>query len=340
MKVHVQSVWRAAASRCATGCLAFALHAALLGPTQPAVAALFTPPDWVTTDNGVELKRQSDENSKLTDKQAKKVFDSGLDFASRGADEESQTRNDDALKKAEDRFSLLIDELAPNFYGAYTNRANVRVARGNYADAVADYDAALRLAPLSDDVWVTLLNRGSTLGALGRNDEALADMQRSVTLSKSDRLALLGRAGAYHALGNWEGAQADFGAVIEKNPTDVQPFWLRHSLDLFESGRRAEGLGIARRLVAKFDIEPESNLAVDSLLWADGSANDREEALRRWKLAPVETRSRMVKIDPAERAWPPTATKAADEFRAAAAASTAAATEQPAPAADAAAASS
>lgn len=61
-----------------------------------------------------------------------------------------------------------------------TNRANVRIARGDYAGAVADYEKALQLAPLATDAWVTYLNRGSTLLAMGRSAEALSDLSLSV----------------------------------------------------------------------------------------------------------------------------------------------------------------
>ena len=100
-----------------------ALHAALaLGPvvTNPAAGlatGLMEPPAWVMTDNGANLQKLSDQNSKLPDKAAQRVFDAGLEFASRGADEETQQLNKDALARAENRFTLLIDELAPNYYG-------------------------------------------------------------------------------------------------------------------------------------------------------------------------------------------------------------------------------
>jgi len=282
------------------------------------------PPAWVMTDNGANLQKLSDQNSKLPDKAAQRVFDAGLEFASRGADEETQQLNKDALARAEIRFTLLIDELAPNYYGGYTNRANVRVAVGNYAGAVADYEAALRLAPLSKDVWITRLNLGNTQLAMGQADEALVNLQRSYELSRAPGAradqgktdyTLLGRASAYHALGRYGEAAADYAAVVAKAPTDIQPFWLRYSLELFEVGQRQEALGVVRRLAGKFDIEPESNLAACSLLWQGGSELDRDEALRRWNLAPVVTRRSMVAIDTADKRWPPAAIKAAAAFR-------------------------
>jgi len=300
--------------------------------TPPIIAAdradagLLAPltPQWVVTENGVALQRLTDENSKMPSKDAKRVYDAGVEYANRGADEETQVQNDVTLKRAEDRFTLLIDELAPNYYGGYTNRANVRVARGNYAGAVADYEAALKLAPLAKDTWVTYLNLGRTLIALDQAPAAMPYLQRSVELSNANggsgdpRLALLGRASAYHQLEQWSLAADDYGAALAKRPSDVQPFWLRfYSLDLYETpARRAEALGIVRRVAAKFDIEPETQLAACSLPWAGGSEIEKDEALRRWSLAPVETRRSMVAMDLKEKSWPPAARLAAMQFRA------------------------
>ena len=269
-----------------------ALHAALaLGPvvTNPAAGlatGLMEPPAWVMTDNGANLQKLSDQNSKLPDKAAQRVFDAGLEFASRGADEETQQLNKDALARAENRFTLLIDELAPNYYGGYTNRANVRVAVGkcgaatalepapcarssplltcpsaerarparrSYAGAVADYEAALRLAPLSKDVWITRLNLGNTQLAMGQADEALVNLQRSYELSRAPGAradqgktdyTLLGRASAYHALGRYGEAAADYAAVVAKAPTDIQPFWLHYSLEVCACAARGRGASL------------------------------------------------------------------------------------------------
>ena len=280
---------------------------------------LLSPPQWVMTDNGAELQRMTDANSKLQDKAARRVYDSGLELADKGADRETQFVDDSLLRKAEERFALLIDELAPNYYGAYANRANVRVARGNYVGAVADYEAALRLAPLAKDAWITYLNLGATLIAADRAPEALDNMERAVRMSKDDRLALLGRGNAYHALGKWDAAAADHGAALEKNPSDIQPFWIRYALELYEAReRRPEALGIIRRVVAKYDLEPEGQLAACSMLWDGGNELEQQEALRRWNYAPLATRRSMATIDVRSKQWPPTALLAANNFRAAA----------------------
>ena len=75
------------------------LHASMLLADTPAAPL-----------SEAELVRMSEANSKLTDKSAQKLFNSGVELASRGADPETQTRDDEALRKAEERFTLLVEE--------------------------------------------------------------------------------------------------------------------------------------------------------------------------------------------------------------------------------------
>jgi len=261
------------------------------------------------------LKKQSEANTKVPDKQVKRVMDAGLELASRGADPETQQLDKTVLRKAEERFTIVIEELAPSFTGGYTARANVRVALGDYAAAVDDYTAALKLAPVGPDAWMTKLNRGSTLMQLGKSAEALTDLERAVEMSKRDYLTLLGRGSALHTTGNYAGAAVDYAAVLDKNPTDIQPFWLRLALEYFQLGRKVEAVGLARRVANKFDLEPEAAIAVSSMLWADGIEADQTEALRRWKVLPEPVRAKALVFDLAAREWPPAAVDAAAAFR-------------------------
>ena len=201
------------------------------------------------------------------DRQAQKVLDSGIALAAEGADPETQTVSTATLRKAEERFTLLVEELAPECIDGYTNRANVRIALKDYSGALSDYDAALGLDLSDAQRWVTLLNRGSTLTAVGRNEEALKDLDRSVALSKRDQYALLGRANTLHAMGRWAEATVDHAAAVANSANDVQPFWLRYALELYDLGERADAIGFCRRVKAKFDLEPEVTAALAAMLW-------------------------------------------------------------------------
>ena len=131
----------------------------------------------------VALKKMSDANSKLSDKAVKRVLDAGIELAARGVEVETQQVDQTNLRRAEERFTLIIEELAPNYVGGYTNRANVRVTLKDYEGAVRDYTDALRVAPLGKDAWLTKVNRGATLLALGRTDAALVDLEQVATVA-------------------------------------------------------------------------------------------------------------------------------------------------------------
>uniref|UniRef100_A0A7S4ETF5 Tetratricopeptide repeat protein n=1 Tax=Chrysotila carterae TaxID=13221 RepID=A0A7S4ETF5_CHRCT len=294
------------------------LHNAALAASAPLLAGSLSVADTSVASTEAELVRMSQQNSKLEDRQAIKLFESGMDLAAKGADPETQERNDDALKKAEERFTLLVEEFAPNYADGYANRANVRVARGDLEGAVRDYDTALQLVPRGNSVWVNLLNRGATRSALGDTELALSDLQEAVRLSQGDKLALLGRGSVLHKLGRYAEAASDYGAVVNKRPLDVQPFWLRYAIDLFEADRRLEALGIVRRVANKFDLEPECTLAASSMLWSGGTDTERSEAMLRWKQLPAQMRTRSLAfVDEktfSAREWPPKAVAAAEEF--------------------------
>ena len=243
-----------------------------------------------------------------------------------------------------------------------------------------DYTAALRVAPLGRDAWMTKANRGATLLALGRPDDALKDLQQvdanappqdccepagaptpphhhglvadplqAVGMSKSDYIALLGRGAVLHTMGRqrhrptsatpatraargpqqppplhrhapharrrYAEAAADYGAVLDKQPMDIQPFWVRYALDLWQVGRQSEALGILRRVANKYELEPECAIAASSLLYSDGLPGDQEEALRRWRVLPEVVREQAFAFDLTKREWPPRAKEAANVFR-------------------------
>lgn len=253
----------------------------------------------IPSDEKVALRKVSVANSQLKDKGALKILKSGQDYAERGADPETQMLDPAVLRQAEGRFTLLIDELAPTFAGGYANRANVRVALKDYTGAAADYEAALRLSPLADDAWVNWLNRGSVLLAAGEAERALPDLQRAVELSKAakaqganqaEKLTLLARGGAQHELGRYQLAAGDYGAVVVMDPNKVEPFWLRYGLELYQLGQPQEGLGYIRRVAAKFDIEPESQLALYTATASAGGERGATEALRLWTVAPASVK--------------------------------------------------
>ena len=77
--------------------------------------------------------------------------------------------------------------LAPDFVPAYQNRGNAWYARGNFGQAIADYDTAIRLDPNSPSAYV---NRAAVRRDLGYVEGALQDYQKAIALdaNQGDRL--------------------------------------------------------------------------------------------------------------------------------------------------------
>ena len=128
---------RAAALAVAAACFA----------TTPSLPALAVD----ATLNEAELRAMSQRNVKLPpgNGAAERAFSSGVELAAKAQDADTQTRDVAMLRRAEEKLSLLVDDLAPEYVGGYTNRANVRVALGDLDAAVADYNRAYELAPLA-----------------------------------------------------------------------------------------------------------------------------------------------------------------------------------------------
>ena len=139
-------------------------------------------------------------------------------------------------------------------------------------------------------------------------------MQAAVRLGKSDKIALLGRGSVYHAMRNWEAAAADYGAVCSKRGMDVQPFWLRYSLELFQLGRQKCARHRAPRRHANSISSPRCSLAVARLQLAGGTDQDRTLALQQWRGVPASVKQRAVEFDRKGREWPPAALDAAAAF--------------------------
>src|SRR5699024_3796939 len=110
--------------------------------------------------------------------------------------------------------------------------------------ALKDCDHAARVAPESAGVWYT---RGVALARLGRRDEGLASNYRAIPLDRDDPLAWLARGNcrvdpgvhrqaladpdnaralfnrgvAWHALGEYRSALADYGEAIRLAPHEA-----------------------------------------------------------------------------------------------------------------------
>lgn len=89
-----------------------------------------------------------------------------------------------ALDKTDDALAWLAKTIAlsPNFADAHLNRGAILIARQELHGAIAEFDRAIAIAPSS----AAFANRGSAFQKLGQLDEAHDSYQRAVELAPSD----------------------------------------------------------------------------------------------------------------------------------------------------------
>jgi tetratricopeptide (TPR) repeat protein len=117
------------------------------------------------------------------------------------------------LAGAEEDFTAVIG-LDPTTADAWTGRGVLREVQGRYAEALADYEEALQLAPTAP-AW---RNKADAQLSLGEFTEAEAGYTRAIELDPDYVEAYLGRARARTASNRYPEAIADLDHVLEANP--------------------------------------------------------------------------------------------------------------------------
>lgn len=120
------------------------------------------------------------------------------------------------------------------------------------------------------------------------------------------RMLAPSRAQAYERLGDWASAAADYQAALSLRPNDVQPFWIRLALVLFQQGREVDAVTIARRVRSKFPGEAEVAVALCCMLV---EARQFAEASKLWFDQPLIQRQRYSDPEFLSKGvrWPPRA---------------------------------
>ncbi|CBJ30660.1 TPR domain-containing protein [Ectocarpus siliculosus] len=184
--------------------------------------------------------------------------------------------------KAKKLYNQVV-KYAPGYVYGWSNRANVLIAEGDLKAAVSDYDRALQLAEgiYMPDKWIIYLNRGTTLMALGDDDRAMSDLNQAAKLNTSkDLYTLANRAQAFERRGDWAKALADYEGAINVQPGNVQPWWIRYSLVLFQEGRDFDSLAFLKRVQAKFEGVGEVQAAMTAIEFGRGDMKAAEGAWR------------------------------------------------------------
>ena len=103
----------------------------------------------------------------------------------------------------------------PQYARAYSNRGIAKDKMGDYKDAIADYDQAIEIRP---QYAAAYSNRGVTKNKMGGYRDAIADYDRAIEISPQYAAAYNNRGVSKRKMGDYKGAIADYDRAIEIEP--------------------------------------------------------------------------------------------------------------------------
>src|SRR5207249_6439880 len=103
----------------------------------------------------------------------------------------------------------------PNSDSAYYNRGFLLNRRGEFSDALRDFDQAVRCSPARAD---RLVARALCYLALGDFDRALANFDGAIATEPSNAIAYLARSNFYARSGNADKQQRDYQQALRTDP--------------------------------------------------------------------------------------------------------------------------
>ncbi len=156
----------------------------------------------------------------------------------------------------------------PADFAAHYNLASMLQARGNTAEAITEYEEALRIRPQDATANNAL---GAALIASGQPDRALAPLQTAARTSPEYFDAHYNLANALASAGDFPGAAQEFAAAVRIRPDDADAHANLGSA-LAELGRFAEAKAQFERAL---EINPAHLLARENLLQLQSAMGNR-----------------------------------------------------------------
>jgi tetratricopeptide (TPR) repeat protein len=106
----------------------------------------------------------------------------------------------------------------PPDYNFYQKRADGFISKGDFDNAITDYDKAIELKPAES---ITYLYRGIAFFNKKNYDLSLADFSKTIELNPKDVLAYMNRGNSYERLGDLPKAVDDYKKVIDLDPNNA-----------------------------------------------------------------------------------------------------------------------
>lgn len=172
-----------------------------------------------------------------------------------------------------------LERLAPAAATAtdYVRRGNGYYSAGDYQQAFASYDQALRLQP---EEPIALMNRGLALYSLGRREEALASLRGALEFRPDDPLILVNLGLMLRSLRDHEGEFTVFNRALELQPDDPD-ILVERGVALHQLGRRQDALADYNRALELRPTHPGALYNRACLLSLRGEADQALEDLQR-----------------------------------------------------------
>ncbi|MBH5371652.1 O-linked N-acetylglucosamine transferase, SPINDLY family protein [Bradyrhizobium glycinis] len=171
-----------------------------------------------------------------------------------------------ALNKTDDALAWFAKAIAlsPNLADAHLNRGAILLARHELREAIAEFDRAIAIAPSS----AAFANRGSAFRELGQLDEALASYQRAVELAPSNPQMHFALSEVLTQMGRHDEAIGALERTVALNK--AFPFALSKLVDFRR--KRADWRSFEREQ-AGLDEAVESGVAVDPFTFLHASSS-------------------------------------------------------------------
>jgi tetratricopeptide (TPR) repeat protein len=153
----------------------------------------------------------------------------------------------------------------------YWKTANESYQRGEYRDAILNYNYVIQLSP---EFAGAFLYRGLSFYNLGATDDAIEDYSTFIQMEPSEPLGYRSRGWAKYYKDDFLGALSDFNRMIELNP-DAEAYYNRGSA---KSGLK-DYYGAINDYKKAIELYPQFSMAYNNLGWAKFEMKKYNEAL-------------------------------------------------------------
>lgn len=156
-----------------------------------------------------------------------------------------------------------IIESDPEIFFGYIERAQTKLDAHRYSDAIEDFNTAITVLPVLEEMTSILMKRGDAYRLSGLKTEADADYRRIIELEKDSTLSSSSNIQfAYSGLGEHDKAIETMKTILENDTTDSLGNTYNLACIYARAGRNKEAIDILKELITK-DYEEKEHILTD-----------------------------------------------------------------------------